>query len=188
MTSLLWGQHTCLPSSPDADVNVLTRYQRGGGAFVSVNAGYTPRSFRDTMALLAHYRAAVEAHPDLDLATSTDVAAITQAGHIAVTFDLEDSPPLDDELDNLATLASLGVRTLLPTYNHANRAGSGCLDAVDGGLTGWGRAWSPNESARDGSRRHALSAPGPASTCARSRPGPVVYSRSRHALGLGAPA
>ena len=140
MTSLLWGQHTCLPLQPDADVNVLTRYQRGGGAFVSVNAGYSPHSFRDTMALLAHYRAAVEAHPDLDLATSTDVAAITQAGHIAVTFDLEDSPPLDDELDNLATLASLGVRTLLPTYNHANRAGSGCLDTTDGGLTAWGRA------------------------------------------------
>lgn len=95
MTSLLWDQHTCLPLQPDADVNVLTRYQRGGGAFVSVNAGYSPHSFRDTMALLAHYRAAVEAHPDLDLATSTDdVAAITQAGRIAVTFDLEDSRPL----------------------------------------------------------------------------------------------
>ncbi|EUA93420.1 membrane dipeptidase family protein [Mycobacterium ulcerans str. Harvey] len=43
-------------------------------------------------------------------------------------------------LDNLATLADLGVRTLLPTYNHANRAGSGCLDTTDAGLTGWGRA------------------------------------------------
>jgi membrane dipeptidase len=31
------------------------------------------------------------------------------------------------------------VRTLLPTYNHANRAGHGCLDATDGGLTAWGR-------------------------------------------------
>lgn len=93
------------------------------------------------MALLAHYRGAIEAHPDLDLAASTaDVAAITQAGRIAVTFDLEDSRPLDDDLDNIATLAGLGVRTLLPTYNHANRAGSGCLDATDDGLTAWGRA------------------------------------------------
>ena len=61
-----------------------------------------------------------------------------------MTFDLEDSPPLDDELDNLATLASLGVRTLLPTYNHANRAGGGCLDTTDGGLTAWGGQSSQN--------------------------------------------
>ena len=32
------------------------------------------------------------------------------------------------------------MRTLLPTYNHANRAGAGCLDTDDTGLSGWGRA------------------------------------------------
>ena len=136
MTSLLWDQHVCLPLQTDTDVDPLTRYQRPGGAFVSVNAGYSPHSFNDTLALLRHYRAAVEANPDLELAASIDdVVAITGAGRIAVVFDLEDSGPLDGDLNNLATLANLGVRTLLPTYNHANRAGSGCLDATDGGLT-----------------------------------------------------
>lgn len=179
MTSLLWDQHTCLPLPADADVDLLTRYQRGGGALLSVNAGYSPHSFRDTMALLAHYRAAVEAHPDLDLAASTDdVAAITQAGRIAVTFDLEDSRPLDDDLDNLATLARLGVRTLLPTYNHANRAGSGCLDAADGGLTDWGRAIVAELNAvgivPDGSHCSARTG---LDMCETST-GPVIYSHS----------
>ncbi|BBX33146.1 hypothetical protein MMAG44476_35816 [Mycolicibacterium mageritense DSM 44476 = CIP 104973] len=141
MTSLLWDQHTCLPLRTDADVEPLARYRRRGGAFVSVNAGYSPHSFDDTMALLGHYHAGVEAHPDLQLAGGADdVEAITRAGRVAVVFDLEDSRPLDDDLDNLATLADMGVRTLLPTYNHANRAGSGCLDPADGGLTGWGRS------------------------------------------------
>ncbi len=36
-------------------------------------------------------------------------------------------------------LVQHGVRTLLPTYHHANRAGHGCLDTVDGGLTAWGQ-------------------------------------------------
>jgi membrane dipeptidase len=49
MTSLLWDQHACLPLQPDTDVDQLTRYQRRGGAFVSVNAGYSPHSFDDTM-------------------------------------------------------------------------------------------------------------------------------------------
>jgi membrane dipeptidase len=141
MTSLLWDQHTCLPLQTDADVDELTRYRRHGGAFVSVNAGYAPHSLNDTMALLRHYRAAVDAHPDLELAASIDdVDTIARAGRIAVVFDLEDSGPLDGDLNNLARLAGLGVRTLLPTYNHANRAGGGCLDASEGGLTAWGRA------------------------------------------------
>lgn len=141
MTSLLWDQHTCLPLQTDADVDPLTRYQRHGGTFVSVNAGYSPHRFNDTMALLAHYRTAIQAHPDLELAASIDdVTVTTKAGRIAVMFDLEDSAPLDGNLDNLATLSNLGVRTLLPTYNHANHAGSGCLDATDDGLTAWGHA------------------------------------------------
>ncbi|VBA32004.1 hypothetical protein LAUMK13_00002 [Mycobacterium innocens] len=103
---------------------------------VSVNAGYSPHSFNDATALPRHYRAAVAARPALELAAGTDdVEAIAGAGGIAVVFDLEDSRPLDDNLDNLSMLASLGVRTLLLTYNHANRGGSGCLDSTDGGLT-----------------------------------------------------
>ena len=139
MSSFLWDQHTCLPLRVGTDIEPLTRYHRPGGALVSVNAGYAPHSFADTTALLAHYRTEVGAHPRLRLANTTgDVTDITRAGDTAVVFDLEDSAPLDGDLGNLAVLADLGVRTLLPTYNHANRAGSGCLDAADTGLTAWG--------------------------------------------------
>ncbi len=46
---------------------------------------------------------------------------------------------------------------MLPTYNHANIAGCGCLDADDTGLTAWGRKpiWK-NERGCDGARRIAL--------------------------------
>jgi membrane dipeptidase len=139
MSSLLWDQHICLPLQVGASVEPLVRCRRPEGAFVSVNAGYSPHSFADTMSLLAHYRAAVRDHPHLRLADDTDdVVAITAAGDIAVVFDLEDSAPIGDDLGNLAELAARGVRTLLPSYNHANRAGCGCLDAVDTGLTRWG--------------------------------------------------
>lgn len=160
-------------------MDLLTRYQRPGGAFLSVNAGYSPHSFDDTVSLLSHYRAAIAAHPDLALAATTaDVAAITAQGRIAVAFDLEDSRPLDGDLDNLAALASLGVRTMLPTYNHANAAGSGCLDATDQGLTGWGRAMVAEMNAAgivpDGS--HCSTRTG-LDMCETSS-GPVIYSHS----------
>lgn len=141
MSTLLWDQHTCLPLRDDTDVAPLTRYQRPAGAVLSVNAGYSPQRFADTMTLLRHYRSAIDTHPGLTVAAGlADIEAIPGAGGIAVVFDLEDSNPLDDDLGNLAVLVQHGVRTLLPTYNHANRAGHGCLDANDGGLTAWGRA------------------------------------------------
>jgi membrane dipeptidase len=179
MASLLWDQHTCLPLQAHAEVEPLTRYRRDGGAFVSVNAGYAPHAFSDAVTLLEHYRAAVDAHPDLGLAANLDdVAAITRAGRIAVVFDLEDSGPLDGDLDNLAPLLALGVRTMLPTYNHANRAGSGCLDATDGGLTGWGRALVAEMNSvgivPDGSHCSARTG---LDMCEVSS-GPVIYSHS----------
>ncbi|QLL07684.1 dipeptidase [Mycobacterium vicinigordonae] len=179
MTTLFWDQHTCLPLQTGGEVEPLSRYRRRGGAFVSVNAGYSPHSFQDTMALLRHFRAAVAAHPDLELVVGIDdVEAIAARDHIAVVFDLEDSRPLDDNLDNLAVLARFGVRTLLPTYNHANRAGSGCLDNEDGGLTAWGRAIVAEMNAvgivPDGSHCSARTG---LDMCEVSS-GPMVYSHS----------
>lgn len=177
--SLLWDQHTCLPLQTDAEVDPLTRYRRGGGAFVSVNAGYAPHTFNDAVALLRHYRGAVDAHSDLELvANPAEIEAISGAGRIAVAFDLEDSAPLDGDLDNLAALMGLGVRTLLPTYNHANRAGSGCLDARDGGLTAWGRSLVSEMNGvgvvPDGSHCSARTG---LDMCEVST-GPVIYSHS----------
>ncbi|OBS02614.1 membrane dipeptidase [Mycobacterium gordonae] len=179
MPQFLWDQHTCLPLQVGADVDPLTRYERRGGTFVSVNAGYSPHSFADTMALLNHYRTAVDAHPDLELASSVDdVDRITARGRISVVFDLEDSAPLDADLDNLATLAGLGVRTLLPTYNHANRAGGGCLDSDDTGLTAWGEAIVAEMNmvgiVPDGSHCSTRTGLG----MCRASKSPVVYSHS----------
>jgi membrane dipeptidase len=126
-----------------------------------------------------HYRAAVDAHSDMELAdTLDDVDAITRADRIAVVFDLEDCRPLDGDLNNLTTFVGLGVRTLLPTYNHANRAGSGCLDTSDGGLTAWGRALVAEMNnvgiVPDGSHCSARTG---LDMCEAST-GPVIYSHS----------
>ncbi|AFA71935.1 putative M19 family peptidase [Gordonia polyisoprenivorans VH2] len=136
--TLLWDQHACLPLQPDADVGYLRRFDRNGPTYVSVNVGYSPQSFDDSSLLLTRFRAAITDHPGLALATTpSDIEAAV--GRIAVAFDLEDSNPLDGDLDNVARFVDLGVRTMLPSYNHANRAGCGCLDTDDTGLTAWGR-------------------------------------------------
>ncbi len=137
---MLWDQHTCVALRPDADVSELRRYAGAAGAFVSLNAGYAPHPFAVTSALLDAFRRQVEETPGLELAdTLAEVDAIRAGGAIAVAFDLEDCRPLDGDLGNVAVLYGKGVRTLAPTYNHANAAGCGCLDVDDSGLTAWGR-------------------------------------------------
>ncbi|MDF3280724.1 membrane dipeptidase [Gordonia sp. N1V] len=138
--TLLWDQHACLPLQPDADVAYLERFTRDAPTYVSVNVGYAPQSFTDSTLLLDRFGAAIAAHPGLTQAwTIPDIDAAGAHGQIAVAFDLEDSNPLDGDLDNVARFVELGVRTMLPSYNHANRAGCGCLDTDDTGLTAWGR-------------------------------------------------
>lgn len=179
MGSLVWDQHACLPLVVGTDVEPLLRFASPAPTYVSVNAGYRPQSFADSIALLASFHAAIAAQPGLRaVGTVEELWAATAAGALAVAFDLEDAAPLNGDLDNLARLAELGVRTVAPTYNHANLAGSGCLDATDSGLTRWGRdlVARMNEVGvvPDGShcgRRTGLD-------IAAASSGPVVYSHS----------
>ena len=143
MTShrLLWEQHTCLPLSTRARVAELRRYRRAGGTFASVNVGYAPHGADEVRKLLAAFRAGVVLEEGLVLGdTVAAVDGVHRDGGVAVAFDLEDSGPLEGDLGLVREFFDLGVRTMLPTYNVRNAAGSGCLDAVDEGLTRYGRA------------------------------------------------
>lgn len=137
---MLWDQHACAELVETADLSELHRYRAAGGGLVSLNVGYAPHGPEVTASLLRAFRAQVERIEGLALAASVDdVDRIAAAGDTAVVFDLEDAAPLGGDLDAVAGLVAQGVRTLGPVYNHANAAGGGCLDAVDPGLTRWGR-------------------------------------------------
>ncbi|WP_280251607.1 dipeptidase [Nocardia abscessus] len=131
----LWEQHCCLPLSPAARIGDLARYP--AGSYLSVNVGYSRQSTADSLALLDRFRRA--ASEDGRFRLVRGVEDIGASGTIALAFDLEDSGPLGGDLDNVARFYDLGVRSLLPAYNHANAAGCGCLDTEDTGLTGYGR-------------------------------------------------
>ncbi|NEW39593.1 membrane dipeptidase [Nocardia cyriacigeorgica] len=135
MPPFLWEQHSCLPLLPTADITELARYPLG--SYLSVNVGYSPQSSADSLALLHKFRD--DALADGRFRLVTKVSEIGDPDTIALAFDLEDAGPLDGDLDNVARFRDLGVRSLLPTYNHANAAGAGCLDAEDTGLTAYGR-------------------------------------------------
>jgi len=175
----LWDQHVCLPLVGGTSVDPLARFAQPAGSVVSVNVGYRPQSFADVVALLESFRDQIAADDRFRLGTtSADLQACFAIGGIGVVFDLEDSGPLDGDLDNVEALRGLGVRSLVPTYNHANAAGSGCLDSDDTGLTRDGRDLLARLNAvgmiPDGS--HASVRTG-LDLC-RYSDGPVIYSHS----------
>jgi membrane dipeptidase len=134
----LWEQHTCLPLEATADVTELARYP--ARSYLSVNVGYSPHSFAVSNALLDDFQRKALDDGRFDLVSSaSDIDEALAAGRRALAFDLEDSGPLAGDLDNVRHFYARGVRSLLPSYNHANAAGCGCLDATDTGLTAHGR-------------------------------------------------
>ncbi|WP_405134419.1 dipeptidase [Nocardia sp. NBC_01388] len=133
----LWEQHCCLPLLPSADISELARYPLG--SYLSVNVGYSPQSTRDALVLLDQFRRDALADGRFRLVERITDAVEPDPDTIALAFDLEDSGPLGGDLDNVKMFYDLGVRSLLPSYNYANAAGCGCLDAEDTGLTAYGR-------------------------------------------------
>jgi membrane dipeptidase len=134
----LWEQHCCLPlvtASSDgsgADIAEVARYPLG--SYVSVNVGFSPHSYAVATALAEDFRRKALLDGRFRM-----VDEVPDDNLITLAFDLEDSGPLEGDLDNVAHFHRLGVRSMLPSYNWANAAGCGCLDVDDTGLTGYGR-------------------------------------------------
>lgn len=175
----LWDQHVCLPLLVGTSIDPLYRFAQPAGSMVSVNVGYEPQTFGDVVALLRALRGQISVDERFRLCpTSEDVEACFEIGGLGVVFDLEDSGPLDGDLDNLELFHDLGVRSLVPTYNHANAAGSGCLDTADTGLTRHGRDLLDRMNAvgmiPDGSHSSVRTG---LDLC-RQSDGPVIYSHS----------
>jgi membrane dipeptidase len=77
--------------------------------------------------------------------TADDIVAAKKAGHQAIMLTTNGVPLVQqwlntrDELRYIRVFAEMGVRMMHVTYNRQNPLGTGCGEAVDGGLTDFGR-------------------------------------------------
>lgn len=140
--ALVWDNHACLPLRAEDDfLPELQRFRRAGVNAVSVNVGFGDMDWRQNLPIFAHFRAWLARRPE-DYLLVREVADIDRAketGRLAVMFDLEGMDAIGDDLNLIQLYYDLGVRWMLVAYNKANRAGSGCQDAEDRGLTAFGR-------------------------------------------------
>ena len=131
-----WDSHACLRLHPQASFAPIDRLRGAGVHFVSINVGMDMNPLSQVMAVIAGFRATINANPDkYILATATaDVTKAKDTGKIAVAFDLEGALPLMEQTVMVALYASLGVKQIHFAYNRNNSVADGCHD-VSRGLT-----------------------------------------------------
>jgi membrane dipeptidase len=68
-----------------------------------------------------------------------DVENARRENKLAVFYNIQNSTPIERNLDRVALLKGLGLTAIQLTYNDHNHAGTGCFTKDDTGLTSFGR-------------------------------------------------
>jgi membrane dipeptidase len=142
-STVVWDNHGCMPlRADDSFLPQLQRYRKGGVTVASLNVGFAKIPWTEHLRVLSFMRQWIAQRPDEYrlIATADDVNVCKRQGKLGIVFDIEGMCPVEDNLSLIQTFYELGVRWMLIAYNHGNTAGAGCLDEVDAGLTGVGRA------------------------------------------------
>jgi len=105
------------------------------------SVGRVAGAFEDTVKRIATWERNLDRHPDalLKIKTAADLQTAKTSGRLGLIYGFQDTLPLGEDLDRIATFRGLGVRIIQMTYNRRNLAGDGCLEPADGGLSLLGR-------------------------------------------------
>jgi membrane dipeptidase len=135
-----WEAHACLPLLPGQDMSGQGIYRNAGFHHVSVNVGMDMTPFPDVIRVLAGFRHWLGQNEDEYLLAGTvaDIQRARDQCKSAVSFDLEGSNMLQQDVAMVGLFARLGVRQMLLAYNRDNSCAGGCHGA-GGGLTPLGR-------------------------------------------------
>jgi membrane dipeptidase len=142
--TLVWDNHACLPLRPQ-DYEFFARLKSvaaSGVDVISVNVGFGPVPLGRHEAMIAGLTRWLDRESDwCQLVRSVaDIEAAREQGKLGVFFDVEGMAPLDEGGEALVEpWRQAGVGWMLIAYNAANRAGSGCTEETDGGLTDHGK-------------------------------------------------
>ncbi len=122
------------------DQRVPERLHRGGVTAVNatIAAWHGPT---ETMDLIVGLQGLLQARSDIlmPVRSVNDIYLAKASRRVGMIMGFQDTAPIGDDLGLLAKYYELGLRIVQLTYNHANRAGCGCMEAEDRGLTPFGR-------------------------------------------------
>lgn len=128
-----------LASYADKDVT-LPRFRNAGVDFASLTVNDFPGSLGGSVRRIAEVTRHIQERSDtLVLVKSVDdILRAKQEGKLALAFNLQETNPLEGEVNFVQTYYDLGVRHMLLAYNQKNLVGDGCSERTDAGLSRFG--------------------------------------------------
>ena len=128
-----------LASYADKDVT-LPRFRNAGVDFASLTVNDFPGSLGGSVRRIAEVTRHIQERADtLVLVKSVDdILKAKQEGKLALAFNLQETNPLEGEVNFVQTYYDLGVRHMLLAYNQKNLVGDGCSERTDAGLSRFG--------------------------------------------------
>jgi membrane dipeptidase len=122
------------------DREILEDLRHGELTAVTVTLGFWEDA-TETMDNIARWRDVAEENADI-IRIVDDPAEIEQAaeeGRTAVILGLQNTAALQDRIRFVDLFARMGIRVMQLTYNNQNAVGGSCYEAVDPGLSRYGR-------------------------------------------------
>jgi membrane dipeptidase len=130
-------QHTAYAGLAASGMTVVFDNMMDGTACVTGNA---PWRWTDIITDLGMRQADLAHQQDvLVVRRLADIENAHRTNRVGIVFGLEAATPIENEIDRLDVLYGLGVRQIGIAYSDSNALGSGLSEAVDGGLTTFGR-------------------------------------------------
>jgi len=120
----------------------LERMRRSGYDFVSLTIAADHTGTGETLRNMALLRALLlgRGRNVRLVRRASDIGRARAEGRLAVGLHFQGTVPIGTNLSLVGLFYRLGIRHMLMAYNTRNRVGSGCHDAVDEGLTLFGRS------------------------------------------------
>ena len=119
----------------------IFRQMRAGGVdAVHVTIAYH-ENFRETVQNFAQWNRWFEQYPDLIMKGewASDVDRARAAGKTAIFFGFQNPSPIEDNIDLVEIVHTLGARFMQLSYNNQSLLATGCYEDRDSGITRMGK-------------------------------------------------
>lgn len=120
--------------------DLLPRYAKAGFDFIGLAIAGEFTSLEKAIRYIASHKERINRQPDkyAIVRKVEDIHTAHKENKLAISFWLQGSNPLANDLHMVDVYYELGVRYMLLCYNTKNAIGDGCAERTDGGLSSFG--------------------------------------------------
>lgn len=122
------------------DRTIFKQLRQGGVTMVHATIVYHEQA-RETLKRIAEWNLHFENNADLimPVRSTDDIRLAKQLGKVGIMFGAQNCSPIEDDIGMVEVMRELNMMIMQLTYNNQSLLASGCYEAVDSGVTRFGK-------------------------------------------------